>query len=110
VRKNPPRSLKHPPHCILSHEEMRANLFSHYAKVFPPSLMSEYDAEVAEEKMVKTTLSPEHLAKMRAGRWAKDLPSFGSKFVDGCLPQGHPAVGPAMPGGLPSCGWGSGRT
>jgi len=26
------------------------------------------------------------------------------------LPQGHPAVGPAMPGGLPSSGWGPGRT
>jgi len=25
------------------------------------------------------------------------------------LPQGHPAVSPAMPGGLPSSGWGPGR-
>jgi len=38
------------------------------------------------------------------------LPSFGSNFANGALPQGHPSIAPAMPGGLPSSGWGPGRT
>jgi len=97
-------------------------------------LLEVYAEEIAEELAPKPRVISEEQIKLQEAKQAEelkrraaveageaavaaaiskrkdDLPSFGTTFMGSALPQGHPAVGPAMPGGLPSSGWGPGRT
>jgi len=97
-------------------------------------LLEVYAEEIAEELAPKRRVISEEQIKLQQAKQAEELKrraaveageaavaaaiskrkdalsSFGTTFMGSALPQGHPVVGPARPGGLPSSGWGPGRT